>query len=374
MTPIYFDYHATTPVLPEVVNAMAPYYTEHFGNPASQHSWGWKAGLAVSKARNQVAKLFNGKPENFLFTSGATESIHLAILGWLLAQDDPTHCQIITSSIEHKATLGACKIAGKMGAEIFIAPVDRLGHVDQKAILQKLNPHKKALISVIHGHNEIGTLNKIESLAQALKNRALLHVDAAQSAGKVVLDLAHTPIDMMSFSGHKMYGPKGVGGLYVRDPEHIHSLFSGGGQEFNLRAGTLNVPGIVGLGHACEWSQTHGAQESVRLQGLRDLFFNLVEHPRVMINGDPKERLPHNINICISGISPDQLSDELEGMAFSSGSACSSSAQEPNHVHQGLGLSAEESRTTFRFGLGVHTTEDHVRLLAKKITALLAKG
>jgi len=376
MTPFYADYHATTPTLPEVVSAMQPFFTENFGNPASQHAWGWKAGLAVGKARAQAAKLFRAAPENFLFTSGATESIHLAVLGWLLAQESPTACQIITSEIEHKATLGACKIARRMGAEIFIAPVDAQGQVKLDAILARLKNDKKTLLSLIHGHNEIGTLNDIATIAKAVDGRAIFHVDAAQSAGKTPLHLDELPVHMLSFSGHKMYGPKGVGGLFVRDQKLIHSLFTGGGQEFNLRAGTLNVPGIVGLGCACQWASDHGAQESARLTRLRDLFFTLIGEAgdRVRINGHRAERLPNNINITLRGVDPDRLRDALEGVAFSSGSACGASSRDPNHVHRGIGLSDEDSRSTFRFGLGLQTTEEQIRFLAKTLLTLTAKG
>lgn len=373
MTPIYLDYHATTPVHPDVLSSMMPYFSEHFGNSSSQHAWGWKANMAVGKARAQVGRLFNANPESFLFTSGATESIHLAILGWLLAQENPSQCQIISTEIEHKATLGACKIAKKMGAEIYIAPVDKTGQVQIEAIQASLNKNKKTLVTVIHGHNEIGTVNDVEKIAKAIKGQAALHIDAAQSAGKIKLDLSQLPVDMLSFSGHKMYGPKGVGGLFVRDQNLIHSLFTGGGQEFNLRAGTLNVPGIVGLGVACQWSMENGEAEATRLKNLREMFFEIVGS-KVHIHGHRTERLPHNISICIPGINPDVVADELVGVGFSSGSACSATVAEPNHVHKGIGLSEADSHCTFRFGLGLNTTEEHVRFLAQKILSLAAKG
>lgn len=370
---IYLDYHATTPLLPEVRDAMMPFLNDDFGNPASQHAWGWKANLAVNKARAQVSKLLNCEARQILFTSGATESIHLAVLGWLLAQETPSECQVLTSEIEHKATLGASRIAQKMGAQFHLIPVDSRGHINLSALQSRLDQNKKTFVSLIHGHNEIGTINDIESLSEKFASlpHVTFHVDAAQSLGKIPVNLSELRgVDLLSLSGHKMYGPKGVGALFVREARSLHSLFSGGGQEFNLRAGTLNVPGIVGLGRACQWALEHSERESARLKSLRELFFQLIAESPFTINGDRERRLPHNINLTLKNVSMDRLQILMEDVAFSSGSACSSDSDAVNHVHQGLGLSADDSAHTIRFGLGLHTTEKDIRTLADKLIQL----
>jgi len=367
----YLDYHATTPALAEVTAAMQPYHSENFGNPASQHAWGWKADLAVNKARTQVSQLLKCDLKNVVFTSGATESIHLAVLGWLLAQEKASDCHIFTSAIEHKASLGACDTAQRLGAHTEVLPVNKFGQLEAETLLKALKKNKKNFVTLIHGHNEIGTLNNVAMFAKLAKEQNFVfHVDAAQSAGKIDINLQQTPIDLLSLSGHKMYGPKGIGALFIRDHSLIRPLFCGGGQEFGMRAGTLNVPAIVGFGQACQWALEHREGETARLRGLRDLFFELVsQSEKISINGHRDERLPHNINITIQNCSSDRLQDALESVAFSAGSACrsGSAANEPSHVLMGLGLPIDASTATVRFGLGLQSNEEHIRWLAQCI-------
>lgn len=378
MANIYLDHHATTPTLPELPEVMAPYFTEQFGNPASTHSFGQRAQMAVSKARTQVAALLNADPQQVIFTSGATESIHSAIIGWLLAQEKPSECLILSSSIEHKATMGACDLAKKLGAEVIYLPVNGFGEVHPTEIFKNISKDRPTLLSLIHAHNEVGTIQNIETLTAQLKSypKVTFHLDAAQSVGKVPIDFKNLNIHMLSLSGHKLYGPKGIGALVLKNARLIKPLFQGGGQEFNLRAGTLNVPAIVGLGYACDWAKKNGAIECQRLASLRDLFFEIIkaEAPTVKVNGHPTQRLPHNINITLGKGTPETIAFALNDIAFSSGSACSAGNQaDNNHVLSAMGLTADQALSTLRLGLGLSTTEEHVRYTAQKIIQFVRK-
>ncbi|MBY0385736.1 cysteine desulfurase [bacterium] len=359
---IYFDYHATTPVLPEVELAMQPYLQKHFGNPSSTHSFGARTQMAVQKARNSVARLLKTTAEHIVFTSGATESIHTALAGWTLAQNKP--CHIITSTIEHKATYGACRLAEKFGARISFVKTQSDGSVLEDSILSLIKKTEPTLVSVIHGNNEIGTVQDVSNLANTLKSQSVFfHVDAAQSVGKIPLDLTQTPIDFLSLSGHKIYGPKGVGALFVRNFSTIEPLFSGGGQEMNLRAGTHNVPSLVGLGAACDWFLKNGETETVRLQKLQKLFFELLAplKNQLQIHGSLTSRLPNNIHFSLLHRNLSDLLPQFENVAFSSGSACSSSkSEETSHVLKALGVDERIARNTFRIGLGIHSTEKEI--------------
>lgn len=362
---IYFDYHATTPILPDVESAMQPYFTKYFGNPSSSHAFGQRASMAVQKARVQVAQLLKApNTESILFTSGATESIHMALVGWTLKQTKP--CHIITSTIEHKATYGACYLSKKLGARTSQCPVQKDGTILAEEILSLIKEGEPTLVSLIHGNNEIGTVQDIEGLAQKLKVRknVFFHVDAAQSVGKVPIDLKNTPIDFLSLSGHKIYGPKGIGALYLRETELMEPLFTGGGQEMNLRAGTHNVPAIVGLGKACEWFEKNGVAETQRLLSLQKLFLEeltpLQEH--IELHGSWTHRLPNNVHFSLKKSKLETLPDLIETVAFSSGSACSSqNNQEPSHVLQALGVPAEQAHNAIRIGMGLNTTEAEVK-------------
>jgi cysteine desulfurase len=352
---------------------MKPYWTIHFGNPSSTHSLGQRANMAVQRARAQMARLLNANPEQMVFTSGATESIHSALIGWTLAQKEP--CHIITSTIEHKATYGACQFAQKLGARVSFVPVQSDGTVDFKHLESLIKSGEATLVSLIHGNNEIGTLQKIDDLAKQLAqlSRVFLHVDAAQSVGKIKIDLATTKIDFLSLSGHKIYGPKGVGGLYIRDASSFEPLFSGGGQEMNLRAGTHNVTGIVGLGKACEWFFKNSEKETERLSELQKLFFSLLKPlgSKIQIHGSMENRLPNNINFSLTELELEKIAAQFEDFAFSSGSACSSEAQTTSHVLKALNIPESIAKNTFRIGLGLHTQEKEVRAFCQKLSSVL---
>ncbi|MCB0379467.1 MAG: cysteine desulfurase [Bdellovibrionales bacterium] len=370
---IYLDYHATTPVLPVVAEAMAPYLREHFGNANSNHKWGWKAEMAVSKASRQVADLVGCEPSQVYFTSGATESIHWAIIGW--ADQNPGGT-IITTATEHKATYGACEWAEKLGCKIIIVPVDEFGFVQIDAIKKELGKGP-ALVSVIHGNNEIGTINPIGDIAKLVHSypNSFVHVDCAQSVGKIEVDFKAMDLDYLSFSGHKLYAPKGVGGLLVKDPESLSPLFIGGGQQRGLRAGTINVPSVVGLGAACQWCNQHLDAEKARLSQLRDsMIERLLTTDQVLLNGHLQQRLPYNISLTFETTTMDKLLLKLNNIAFSSSSACASKKPEPSHVLMAIGRSPEQASRTLRFGLGHDTTTEEVEIVCSLLIELLAEA
>ncbi len=375
---IYLDYHATTPVDPRVFEIMKPYFTEDFGNPASaRHPYGWKAEQAVKTARSQVASLIGAQPNEVFFTSGATESIHLAVLGWFLAtghgQSQRTH--MLTTATEHKAVLEAFKQAQEWGAEIDVVRVDSQGRVDWEDLQSKTRPETRFL-SVIHGNNEIGTLNNIEKLGKYCAERNMIfHVDAAQTFGRVPIDVQTAGIHLLSCSSHKIYGPKGAGALYRRNMQpriQLKPLFRGGGQECGLRAGTINVPGIVGLGAAAAIAQADLLEEHSRLTELRNHFLNsLRSHlPDLRLNGDPEERLPNNLNLTLPEVATDRLVLGLRTVACSSGSACSTNTAEGSHVLDAIGCTHEQMRTTLRFGLGRFTTREEIDEVVRLILDL----
>jgi cysteine desulfurase len=331
--------------------------------------------MAVQKARVQVAQLLKApSAESILFTSGATESIHMALVGWTLKQTKP--CHIITSPIEHKATYGACSLAEKLGARTSQCAVQKDGTVLAEDILALVKRDEPTLVSLIHGNNEIGTVQDIERLAKKIKEQknVFFHVDAAQSIGKVAIDLANTEIDFLSLSGHKIYGPKGIGALYLRDAELMEPLFTGGGQEMNLRAGTHNVPAIVGLGKACEWFAKNGEAETQRLLGLQKLFVELLTPLRehIEFHGSWTQRLPNNVHFSLKKRNLSTLPDLIESVAFSSGSACSSqNNREPSHVLQAISIPAEQARNAIRIGMGLNTTEAEVKQFCKLLSQSL---
>lgn len=377
--PIYFDYHATTPVLPEVEQAMQPFWQKNFGNPSSTHFYGQRAKLSVEKARNSVARLLGVPAHSLVFTSGATESIHSALAGWTMAQTsaqkNPVH--IITTTIEHKATYGACNLSQKLGARISYLECDSSGFVRLDQLVQLVKPGEPTLFSVIHGNNEIGTIQNLSEISElARKHSFAVHVDAAQSVGKTPVPIDQLSVDFLSISGHKVYGPKGVGALYIRNTNNFESLFSGGGQELNLRAGTHNVPGIVGLGRACEWYAANGAQEIVRLQHLQNRLREKLAplEDLLQINGPLQSRLPNNLSITLKKHALDDLIAEFENIAYSSGSACNSGPQDPSHVLQAIGVDQKIAANTLRIGLGIYSTESEVDHFCESLLKTLKKG
>ena len=372
MRPIYLDYHATTPVLPQVLEAMGPYFSEDFGNANSSHQWGLRANQALHQASQQVADLVGAQTNQVYYTSGATESLCWGITGWtrqrLYLLDQP---KLITTTTEHKATYGACEFAQELGAEIKRLGVDGYGRLNLEELRRELQEECPTLLSVIHGNNEIGTLNPLEEISELKKEfpHFFIHVDGAQSVGKCPLDFKKLDLDFLCFSGHKLYGPKGIGVLVVKDKTSLAPLFGGGGQQRGMRAGTLNVPSIVGLGVACQWVMEHMQGESQKFQALRErMTSQLLATGEVILNGHPTERLPHNMSFTFKNISLDRLLSTLPQVGLSSSSACSGG--EGSHVLQAIGRTDEEARQTIRLGMGYGTTAQEIEYVTEKILAL----
>ena len=370
--PIYMDHHATTPVDPEVFEAMRPYFTEHFGNAASRnHAFGWAAEGAVEAARAQVASLLGARPIEVVFTSGATESDNLALKGVAHAyREKGTH--LITSAVEHPAVLDACRRLEKEGFQVSYLPVDRAGMVDPAAVAKAITP-KTTLVSVILANNEIGTLQPLAEVGAVCKAKGvLLHSDAVQAVGKIPVDVDALGVDLLSLSAHKMYGPKGVGGLYVRMGRprvRLIPQMDGGGHEKGRRSGTLNVPGIVGLGKACELASRRMIDDAARLTALRErlrreLFLRL---DGLILNGHASARLPGNLNVSFELIRGESLVLSLKEIALSSGSACSTASPEPSHVLRAIGVGDDLAHASIRFGLGRGNTEAEVDYVVGRI-------
>src|SRR6266487_3682145 len=364
---IYMDNHATTPLDPRVLEAMMPYFTETFGNAASRsHGYGWEAEKAAEAGREQIARLINAKAKEIIFTSGATESDNLAIKGVVeFYKDKGNH--VITGAIEHKAVLDTCKALERKGlATVTYLPVDRYGLVDPDDV-RKAITDKTVLVSIMFANNEIGTITPIGEIGKVTREKGVLfHTDATQGVGKLPLDVEAMNIDLLSMSAHKMYGPKGIGALYVRakGPRvRVTPLIDGGGQERGFRSGTLNVPGIVGFGKACELCQHLWPEESLRLRDLRQrLYTGLTERLEdIYLNGHPEQRLPGNLNLSFAAVQGESLLMSLKDIvALSSGSACSSGSTEPSYVLRAIGVDDTLASASIRFGLGRRTTEEEI--------------
>jgi cysteine desulfurase len=371
--PIYMDNHATTPTDRRVLEAMLPYFSDKFGNAASRnHSFGWEAEEAVDKARNQIAALINSKPKEIIFTSGATESDNLAIKGVIeFYKDKGNH--VITCVTEHKAVLDGCRALERAGkATVTYLPVDRYGMVDPDGVRKAIND-KTVLITIMYANNEVGTIHPIAEIGRLAKERGILfHCDAVQAVGKIPVDVEREGIDLLSLSAHKIYGPKGVGALYVRSKTprvRITAQIDGGGHERGMRSGTLNVTGIVGLGQACEIAKAEMSDESERLTQLRNklqagIFERLDE---VFLNGHPTERLPGNLNLSFAYVEGESLLMGISDVAVSSGSACTSATLEPSYVIRALGTDEELAHSSIRFGLGRFNTDDEVDFVTDKV-------
>jgi cysteine desulfurase len=376
----YLDDHASTPCDPRVLDAMLPYFGVHFANPASTtHLPGRRSAEAVEMAREQVAALLHAPPADVVFTSGATESNNLALYGVARAvASSSARRRIITLPTEHKAVLEPCRDLGSQGFDVVYAPVDADGVVDLEA-LAGLLATDTLLVSIQAANSEIGTLQPLEEVADLVKQRgALLHCDATQALGRVPLDWQTLPIDLLSLSGHKLYGPKGSGALLIRRPVRrgqIAPLMRGGSQEGGLRPGTHNVPAIVGLGVACDLMAAEGAAEAGRVRRLRDGFEAELKRrlPGVRFNGHPTQRLPGNSSITLPGIEADALLMNLPTYALSLGSACNSGALEPSYVLTSIGLSREDADSTFRVGLGRFSQEAHLQGLLKELPPIVAR-
>jgi cysteine desulfurase len=375
--PLYFDNHATTPTDPRVVEAMLPYFTENFGNPSNrQHKFGWTAGSAVENARKQVAKLIGASGKEIVFTGSASESNNLAIKG--LAMNRRDHKQIVTMATEHKSVLNSVRRLRGDGFEVIYTPVRHDGLVDLDS-LRRVVTNKTLLVSIMAANNEIGVIQPLAEIGRICReHRVVFHTDASQAAGKIPLDVEAMQIDLLSIAGHKMYGPKGIGALYVRrkgNPVELTPITDGGGHEDGLRSGTLNVPGIVGLGKACEICRLEMIAESKRLAILRDKLKEglLGRLDGVHVNGSMEHRLPHNLNVSFPGIDIATLFGALNDIALSAGSACTSSIPEPSYVLQALGVSEEIANTPVRFGLGRFTTDEEVDHCVTRIVETVKK-
>jgi len=376
--PIYMDYHATTPVDPRVFEAMRPYFTEIFGNAASRnHSFGWQAEDAVEKARKQIASLIGATAKEIVFTSGATESNNLAIKGVAQMYAEKGN-HIITAATEHKATLDTCKHLEKEGARITYLPLQTNGLIDFEQLRAAITD-KTILISIMYANNEIGVLQPIAEIGKLCKERGVLfHSDATQAVGKVPVNVLTDNIDLLSISAHKMYGPKGVGVLYVRrkGPRvQLTAQIDGGGHERGMRSGTLNVPGIVGLGEACAIAQKEMPEESKRMAYLRDKLKDrlLAALDEVYINGTMEHRLPNNLNISFAFVEGESLLMGINDIAVSSGSACTSATLDPSYVLKALGAGDDIAHSSIRFGLGRFNTEEEVDYVAAKVIDVVNK-
>ncbi|HEX5230211.1 MAG TPA: IscS subfamily cysteine desulfurase [Bryobacteraceae bacterium] len=376
--PIYMDYHATTPMDPRVFDKMKPYFLETFGNAASRnHSFGWEAEEAVEKSRKQIASLIGATNKEIVFTSGATESNNLAIKGVAeMYAEKGNH--IITAATEHKAILDTCKRLEKHGIRVTYLPVQQNGLVDLDQLAAAITD-KTILISLMYANNEIGVIQPVAEIGKLAKSKGVLfHSDATQAVGKVPVNVIADNIDLMSLSGHKMYGPKGVGALYVRRKSprvQLTAQMDGGGHERGMRSGTLNVPGIVGLGEACAICQAEMPEESKRMAYLRDKLRDKLqsELDETYINGTMEHRLPNNLNISFAYVEGESLLMGINDVAVSSGSACTSATLEPSYVLKALGAGDDLAHSSIRFGLGRFNTEEEVDYVAAKVIDVVKK-
>lgn len=376
--PIYLDNNATTPCDPRVVEAMVPYFTEHFGNAASRnHPFGWAAEEAVDYAREQVAKLIGADPKEIIFTSGATEGDNLAIKGVFdMYASKGNH--IITCTTEHKAVLDTCKHVEKMGGEVTYLPVNPDGMIDLKELEAAIKP-TTILIAIMYANNETGVIMPVKEISTIAKKHGILFfTDATQAVGKIPVDVQKDGIDLLTFSGHKIYGPKGIGALYVRrkNPRvKVTAQMDGGGHERGMRSGTLNVTGIVGLGKACELCMQEMETEAKRLSALRDKLENaLLQLEEAYVNGSREHRLPHVSNISFKYVEGEGLMMGFnKNIAVSSGSACTSASLEPSYVLKALGLGDDLAHSSLRFGLGRFTTEEQIDYTIKHVSETVTK-
>ncbi|MFZ5927478.1 MAG: IscS subfamily cysteine desulfurase [Acidobacteriota bacterium] len=376
--PIYLDYHATTPVDERVLEAMLPFFREHFGNAASRnHSFGWVAEEAVEKARKQIASLINATPKEIVFTSGATESNNLAIKGVAEMYGEKGN-HIITAATEHKAVLDTCKRLEKRGYRVTYLPVRPDGLIDLDQLRDSITD-KTILVSIMYGNNEIGTVQDIRTIGQICHEKGVLfHTDATQAVGKIPVDVIADNIDLLSCSAHKMYGPKGVGALYVRrkNPRvQLTAQMDGGGHERGMRSGTLNVPGIVGFGKAAELCQQLMPEEMPRIRKMRDRLKDgiLAQLDEVYINGTMERRLPHNLNMSFAYVEGESLLMGINDIAVSSGSACTSATLEPSYVLKALGAGDDLAHSSIRFGLGRFTTDEEIDYAIGKVVEVVRK-
>lgn len=382
MKSIYLDYAATTPVDPKVAEAMRPYFSEKFGNPSSIHSFGQEAKAAIENAREKVVRLIGARPEELVFTSGGTEADNFALEGVAFANLDRGN-HIITSAIEHHAVTECCEFLKKRGFEITYLPVDKYGLVDAEDVCKAITD-KTILVSIMHANNEIGTIEPIAEIINVIRQATgdrrratYFHTDAVQTVGHIPVDVDELGVDLLSISAHKLYGPKGVGALYIRKGTRMVSFLHGGGQEKNRRASTEDVPGIVGLGVAADLALPGMVEEGTKLSKLRDkLIKSILENiPDTQLNGHPTLRLPNNVNVSVRYVEGESmlLNLDMQGIAASTGSACTSGSLEPSHVLLAIGLSHEQAHGSLRFTLGRLTTEEDIDLVVKVLPEIVNK-
>ncbi len=371
---IYLDFNASTPIAPEVAEAMKPFLSQHFGNPSSLHWAGIPAKEAVERARQQVAGLLQCSPDEIVFTSGGSESNNHAIKGVFFARKEKGN-HIITTQIEHPAVINPCRFLEKLGAEVTYLPVDRYGSVDPQDIRRAVTP-RTILITVMHANNEVGTIQPIKEISEIAKGRGIcLHTDAAQSVGKIATKVDDLGVDLLSIAGHKLYAPKGIGALYIRQGTLIEPLIHGAGHESGRRAGTENVLLIVGLGKACELAKQYVSDDKIR--SMRDWFWKLLHDSfgdKVVLNGHPVHRLPNTLNVGFVGKAGGEILSQLSGVAASTGAACHAGSVELSPVLQAMGISPDVGMGAIRFSLGRTTTvqelEKVVHLLANSIHSM----
>jgi cysteine desulfurase len=376
MNRVYLDYNATTPVEPEVLDAMLPYFSGEFGNAASIHTAGQRARAAVETAREQVAVLIGAQPPEIVFTSGGTESDNHAIFGIVGAAGGQER-HVTTTAIEHEAVLNACQALEKSGARVTYLATDREGQIDLDELRRAIRP-ETVLITVMHANNELGTVQPLKEIGRIAKERDIyFHTDAVQSAGKLPIDVNKLGVDLLSLSGHKFYAPKGVGALYIRGGTRLRQLLYGGHHQRGFRPGTENVAGIVGLGKAAEIARESLAADARRASALRDKLEQglLARVPHSRVNGSVAPRTPNTTNLVFPGIEGEALliALDLKGLACSTGAACSSGAVEPSHVLTAIGLPPEEARASLRFSLGRHTTEKEIEFALQVVPAAVER-
>jgi cysteine desulfurase len=385
MNRVYLDFNATTPVEPEVLDAMLPYFSAEFGNAASIHTPGQRARAAVETAREQVAALIGSRPQEIVFTSGGTESDNHAIFGIVSSSfpsftsstslTSPPH--IITTAIEHEAVLNTCQALEKEHVSVTYLPTDRQGQIDTDELRRAIRP-ETVLITIMHANNELGTVQPLEEIGHMAKEAdVFFHTDAVQSAGKIPIDVKALQLDLLSLSGHKIYAPKGIGALYIRGGTRLRQLLYGGHHQRGFRPGTENVAGIVGLGKAAEMARKSLAEDALRVSALRDKLQQGLLHtvPQSRVNGGGAPRTPNTTNLVFPGVEGEALliALDLKGLACSTGAACSSGAVEPSHVLTAIGLPPEDARASLRFSLGRHTTATDIDFALNVVPAVVAQ-
>jgi cysteine desulfurase len=376
MKRIYLDYAATTPTHPEVVKTMLPYFSEAFGNPSTLYYYGQEAKGAIEKARAKVTRLIGAQDEEIVFTGGGTEADNHALKGAAFANEGRGN-HIITNAIEHHAVLNAAKFLEGRGFEVTYLPVDKYGLVDPAVVRKAITP-KTILISIMNANNEIGTMEPIAEIGRIARERGVyFHTDAVQTAGHLPIDVNKLGVDLLAMSAHKLYGPKGVGALYIRKGTKLVSFIHGGEQEHGRRASTENVPGIIGFGRAAQLALEEMGEEAERLTKLRDKLINglLKQIDHIHLNGHPTRRLPNNVNVSIEFVEGEAIlaSLDAEGICVSTGSACSSGSSEPSHVLMALGLPHEVARGSVRLSLGKWTTEEEIDRVLEVMPHVVAK-